>query len=79
MRIVPAGLLQIEQKYFYLVNPGSVGQPRDGDPRAAYALYSPEDRTVEFRRAPYDVDRAAAKIRAAGLPDFLAARLHEGI
>jgi len=79
MRIPAAGVLQIEQKYFYLVNPGSVGQPRDGDPRAAYALYSPEDRTVEFRRAAYDVDRAAAKIRAAGLPDFLAARLHEGI
>jgi len=61
------------------VNPGSVGQPRDGDPRAAYALWSPEERTVEYRRAAYDVDRAAAKIRAAGLPDFLAARLYEGI
>jgi predicted phosphodiesterase len=77
--IPPAGILQIEQKYFYLVNPGSVGQPRDGDPRAAYALWSPEEHTVEFRRAAYDVHRAAAKIRAAGLPDFLAARLHEGI
>jgi len=71
--------LEIEPKYFYLVNPGSVGQPRDGDPRAAYALYSPEGRTVEYRRIAYDVDRAAAKIRAAGLPDFLAARLHEGL
>lgn len=79
MRIPPAGVLQIERKYFYLVNPGSVGQPRDGDPRAAYALWSPEERTVEYRRAAYDVDRAAAKIRAAGLPDFLAARLYEGI
>ena len=79
MRIPAAGVLQIEQKYFYLVNPGSVGQPRDGDPRAAYALWSPEEHTVEFRRAAYDVDRAAAKIRAAGLPDFLAARLYEGI
>jgi predicted phosphodiesterase len=78
-RILPAGVLQVEQKYFYLVNPGSVGQPRDGDPRAAYALWSPEERTVEFRRAVYDVDRAAAKIHAAGLPDFLAARLYEGI
>jgi len=78
-RIQPDGVLQIEQKYFYLVNPGSVGQPRDGDPRAAYALWSPEERTVEYRRAAYDVDRAAAKIRAAGLPDFLAARLLEGI
>jgi len=56
-----------------------VGQPRDADPRAAYAVYSPEERTVELRRVAYDVDRAAAKIRAAGLPDFLAARLHEGL
>jgi predicted phosphodiesterase len=71
--------VEIEPKYFYLVNPGSVGQPRDGDPRAAYALYSPEERAVEFCRVAYDVDRAAAKIRAAGLPDFLAARLHEGL
>jgi predicted phosphodiesterase len=71
--------VEIEPKYFYLVNPGSVGQPRDGDPRAAYALYSPEERAVEFHRVAYDVDRAAAKIRAAGLPDFLAARLHEGL
>jgi len=79
MRILPAGVFELEPQHFYLINPGSVGQPRDGDPRAAYALYSPEDRTVEFRRAAYDVYRAAAKIRAAGLPDFLAARLHEGI
>jgi predicted phosphodiesterase len=78
-QIVPDGVLAIEPKYFYLVNPGSVGQPRDGDPRAAYALYSPEERAVEFRRVAYDVDQAAAKIRAAGLPDFLAARLHEGM
>ena len=71
--------LELEPDYFYLINPGSVGQPRDADPRAAYAVYSPEERTVEFRRVAYDVDRAAAKIRAAGLPDFLAARLHEGL
>jgi predicted phosphodiesterase len=77
--ISPAGVLQIESKYLYLVNPGSVGQPRDNDPRAAYALYSPEERTVEFRRVAYDIDRAAAKINAAGLPDFLAVRLHAGI
>jgi predicted phosphodiesterase len=75
----PEFTLELEPDYFYLVNPGSVGQPRDADPRAAYAVYSPEERTVEFRRVAYDVDRAAAKIRAAGLPDFLAARLHEGL
>lgn len=77
--IQPNVVLNIEPAYFYLVNPGSVGQPRDGDPRAAYALYSPEERTVEFRRVAYDVDRAAAKIRGAGLPEFLAARLYEGM
>ncbi|MDP9112726.1 MAG: metallophosphatase family protein [Acidobacteriota bacterium] len=78
-RIAPDRALGCEANYFYLVNPGSVGQPRDGDPRAAYALYSPEERAVEFCRVAYDVERAAAKIRAAGLPDFLAARLHEGM
>jgi predicted phosphodiesterase len=77
--VPPERTLELEPDYFYLINPGSVGQPRDGDPRAAYAVYSPEERTVEFCRVAYDVDRAAAKIRAAGLPDFLAARLHEGL
>ena len=56
----------MEPDYFYLINPGSVGQPRDGDPRAAYALYSPENHTVEYGRVPYDIGKAAAKIRAAG-------------
>lgn len=79
-RPIPPGItLSFEPDYFYLINPGSVGQPRDRDPRAAYGLYSPEDRTVEFRRIAYDVDCAAAKIRAAGLPEFLAARLYEGV
>jgi predicted phosphodiesterase len=71
--------LQLEPDYFYMVNPGSVGQPRDGDPRAAYALFSMEQQTVEFRRVAYDIDAAAAKIRAAGLPEVLAARLFAGV
>lgn len=77
-RIDPHLVLGLEPDFCYLVNPGSVGQPRDGDPRAAYALYNPEDRTVEFRRAPYDVSKAASKILGAGLPPPLAARLFEG-
>ncbi len=77
-KIVPPGTLEIEPHHYYLVNPGAVGQPRDGDPRAAYALYSPEQRTIEYRRAAYDVASAAAKIRAAGLPEHLAARLFVG-
>lgn len=77
--IDPRRMLEIETNRQYLVNPGSVGQPRDGDPRAAYALYWPVERLVEFLRVDYDVDRAAAKIRAASLPEFLAARLYEGV
>ena len=68
--------LPIGRKYF--INVGSVGQPRDGDPRAAYVLYSPKDRTVRFRRLDYDVAAAQAKIRAAGLPERLAQRLAAG-
>jgi len=55
-----------------------VGQPRDGDPRAAFALLDLDRRTVEIHRIPYDIDRAAAAIRAAGLPAPLAERLYEG-
>jgi diadenosine tetraphosphatase ApaH/serine/threonine PP2A family protein phosphatase len=78
-RILMHRVLQLEPDYHYLINPGSVGQPRDGDPRAAYALYSPEDRTIEFRRVSYDIGKAAAKILQAELPESLAARLFEGI
>jgi len=62
----------------WLVNPGSVGQPRDGDPRAAWAVLHPNDGVVEFVRTPYDVAGAQAAIRAAGLPELLAERLAEG-
>ena len=78
-RVLMNRVLQLEPDYHYLINPGSVGQPRDGDPRAAYALYSPEDRTVEFRRVPYDIGKAAAKILQAELPESLAMRLFEGL
>jgi len=78
-RILMRRVLQLEPDYYYLINPGSVGQPRDGDPRAAYALYSPEDRTVEFGRVPYDIGKAAGKILQAELPESLALRLFEGI
>jgi diadenosine tetraphosphatase ApaH/serine/threonine PP2A family protein phosphatase len=62
----------------YLVNPGSVGQPRDGDPRAAFALYDSGPSTVTYRRVSYDVERAQRKIRKAGLPLSLADRLGVG-
>lgn len=62
----------------FVVNPGAVGQPRDGDPRAAYAVYDSTARTLTLARTPYDVDRAQSRIRQAGLPDVLARRLAVG-
>lgn len=68
----------LEHDTLYLVNPGSVGQPRDGDPRAAYAIYDSESRWLRFRRVAYDIELTAAKIRKAGLPDVLGRRLFRG-
>ncbi len=62
-----------------LINVGSVGQPRDEDPRAVAAIYDSNRRVVTLRRIPYDVDRAAGKILAAGLPRVLAERLRFGV
>ncbi|RLM56790.1 metallophosphoesterase [Halobellus sp. Atlit-31R] len=61
-----------------VMNPGSVGQPRDGDPRAAYALVDLDALTVEERRVAYDVDAVADEVTAAGLPDRIGERLYEG-
>ena len=68
--------LPIGRKYF--INVGSVGQPRDGDPRATYVIYDPKERTVRFRRLEYDIEAAQERIRLAGLPERLAARLAVG-
>ncbi len=62
----------------YIVNVGSVGQPRDGDPRAAYCVYDTEMKQIEIKRVPYDLETAQRKIRKAGLPDLLAERLEFG-
>ena len=62
----------------WLLNPGSVGQPRDGDPRAAWMLLDLDGMSASFHRIPYDVEGAAAAIRAARLPDSLAERLEYG-
>jgi len=62
----------------YLINPGSVGQPRDGDWRAAFASFDTETRTISFRRVPYDLKTAQDRITAANLPPRLATRLAAG-
>jgi diadenosine tetraphosphatase ApaH/serine/threonine PP2A family protein phosphatase len=62
----------------WLLNPGSVGQPRDGDPRASWLLLDLDEESASFERSDYDIAGAAAAIRAARLPDSLAERLEYG-
>jgi len=70
--------VQLRDGCKYLINPGSVGQPRDGDPRAAYAIVDTIERRVELFRAPYALDETQSKIVEAGLPEVLAQRLAVG-
>jgi len=74
----PTARIRLEDGRRYLVNVGSVGQPRDRDPRACYGIWDREARTVTIRRVPYDHVAAARKILAAGLPRNLAERLAHG-
>ncbi|MDD5681039.1 MAG: metallophosphoesterase family protein [Candidatus Omnitrophica bacterium] len=69
---------KIEKGASYIVNVGSVGQPRDGDPRACYAIFDTAKNDIEIKRVPYDIGKAQDKILAAGLPPILAGRLSEG-
>lgn len=69
------GLLPLARSERYILNPGSVGQPRDRDPRLAYGIFDEDKRTFEIVRLPYDNTKAANKIRKAGLPRYLADRL----
>ena len=70
--------LEIEEAKKYLINVGSVGQPRDGDWRAAYCIYHLDKNVVEQRRVEYDFETAQQKIIKAGLPRMLAERLKLG-
>ncbi len=72
------GILRLDPGDRYIVNPGSVGQPRDGDSRASFCIFDPDRNTVSFKRCPYDVEAEAGDIVKAGLPPFLAGRLLEG-
>ncbi len=71
-------LVELDPDAAYLLNPGSVGQPRDGDPRAAFALYDAAGGYLWLHRLEYDVKTAQEKIRRAGLPPVLADRLAVG-
>jgi predicted phosphodiesterase len=82
IRQVPHGqresVLELEPDVLYMVNPGSVGQPRDRDARAAYAIYDDAAKTVTYRRVEYPVQETARQIKEAGLPDVLGFRLMVG-
>ncbi len=70
--------LRVEPGTRYLLNPGSVGQPRDGDPRAAFAIADLDHRVVEFWRVPYDIEAVQQRMQRAGLPEPLILRLAFG-
>jgi diadenosine tetraphosphatase ApaH/serine/threonine PP2A family protein phosphatase len=72
------GRFRVEMGSKYYVNVGSVGQPRDGDPRCCYAIYDLTKREIEYRRLDYDIAATQEKIRQVGLPERLAKRLSKG-
>ena len=72
------GVIRLDREEFYLLNPGSVGQPRDGDPRSSYFIFDTESKTVSFRLVEYDCATTMKKIIAAGLPELFADRLIHG-
>jgi diadenosine tetraphosphatase ApaH/serine/threonine PP2A family protein phosphatase len=75
--LAPAGT-EVELKERWLLNPGSVGQPRDGDPRAAWLLLDLERRFATFHRVAYPIEKTQDEMRERGLPGALAARLERG-
>jgi diadenosine tetraphosphatase ApaH/serine/threonine PP2A family protein phosphatase len=75
---VPDMPIPLSAQRQWLVIPGSAGQPRDGNPAACYASFEIASGTLTYHRVPYDHETAAAKIRAAGLPERLAERLIDG-
>lgn len=70
--------LKIEPGATYMLNPGSIGQPRDGDTRAAFAIADLDHQTVEFWRVPYDIESVQKRMQSAGLPEPLILRLSFG-
>ncbi|PID81512.1 hypothetical protein CSB20_02595 [bacterium DOLZORAL124_64_63] len=77
-RSLKEGAVRLDPNAMTLINPGSVGQPRDWDPRAAYAIWDTEVGTIDLQRLPYDVEAARREILDAGLPARLGDRLLQG-
>ena len=78
MRAQPGEVIHLDRHTRYLVNPGSVGQPRDRNPESSFALYDSDKMTVQFQRVRYDYRKTQQAILRAGLPHILADRLATG-
>lgn len=76
--MMSGGTINLLPGFQYIVNPGSIGQPRDGNPQAAYAIYDTDAQTIEIRRLDYPISAVQDKMRSAGLPDSLVDRLEYG-
>lgn len=78
LSVIDASSIRLDNDNKYIVNAGSIGQPRDGDNRSSYVIYDDEEFTLDIKRVEYDVKKAQERILRAGLPARLAARLSEG-
>jgi len=78
IQIAQSSRVELEEGSKYIINVGSIGQPRDGNPMAAYCIYDPDLQRIEIKRIAYDVKKAQEKIIQAGLPEVLAHRLAIG-
>ncbi len=78
IRIITEYEIELDKNSKYIINPGSIGQPRDFDPRASFAIYDSDKRHLKFFRLEYNIIEAQRKIREAGLPEILAERLSYG-
>jgi len=76
MNIKPVN--ELKSKCSYFINPGSVGQPRDGDPRSSYIIYDVEKQTITMKSVEYNIEETQRQIREAGYPELLASRLSCG-
>jgi len=78
IEIPPDGTVRLNEGDFYLLNPGSVGQPRNGDPRSSYCIFDTENNSITFKLVEYDILSTMKKIVGANLPEFFAKRLLSG-
>lgn len=77
--LLRGGQVDLRRELRYLINPGSIGQPRDGNPQASFGVYDSDARTVRVGRVDYDLAAVQAKMRAGGLPRYLSERLGRGV